>query len=84
MTLADSKALASAIEPKVRDYINAKIAEELAPIMGELDRLRISILEVRDIDVARGDTIRAQVSKIHSILKLSSGRVEQIAEKLGE
>jgi hypothetical protein len=84
MTLADSKALASAIDPKVRDYIDAKIKEELSPIRDDLYRLRIALLEVQEADVARGDTISAQVVKIQSIIKLSRSRVEQIAEKLGD
>jgi len=84
MTLADSKALASAIDPKVRDYIDAKIKEELSPIRDDLLAIKIAISELRDADQQGRDTINAQVVKIQSIIKLSRSRVEQIAEKLGD
>ena len=84
MTLADSKALASAIDPKVRDYIDAKIKEELSPIRDDLVAINIAISELRDADQQGRDTINAHVVKIQSIIKLSRSRVEQIAEKLGD
>jgi hypothetical protein len=84
MTLADSKALASAIDPKVRDYIDAKIKEEISTIRDDLLAVKIAISELRDADQQGRDTINAHVVKIQSIIKLSRSRVEQIAEKLGD
>ena len=84
MTLADSRALASAIDPKVRDYIDAKIKEELSPIRDDLLATKVAISELRDADQQGRDTINAHVVKIQSVLNLSRGRVEQIAEKLGD
>jgi hypothetical protein len=84
MTLASSKNLRSAIDPKVRDYIDAKLQEEISPIRDDLSDLSCAISEVRDADLAGRDTIGALVEKIHQVLKLSRGRVEQIAAKLGD
>ena len=84
MTLASSKNLRSAIDPKVRDYIDAKLKEEISPNRDDLSDLSCAISEVRDADLAGRDTIGALVEKIHQVLKLSKARVELIAEKLGD
>lgn len=84
MTLADSKALASAIDPKVRDYIDAKINEEIFPIRDDLDKLSGALLQVREADAARCNTLSARISTVHELISLSRGRVERIAKELGD
>ena len=82
MTLADSKALASAIDPKVRDYIDAKINEEIFPIRDDLDKLSGALLQVREADAVRCNTLSARISTVHELISLSRGRVERIAKEL--
>jgi len=84
MTLANSGTIASAVDPKVRDYVNARLKEELRPIKDDLIAIKIAISDVRAADERELADIKGLVVKIQSVLQLSRGRVEQIAEKLGD
>lgn len=84
MTLTASKNLASAIDPKVRDYIDAKFKEEIIPIRDDLTALNGAILAVREADEQRCNTLSARIVTVHEIIKLSSGRVERLAKLLGD
>jgi hypothetical protein len=82
--LTDSKNLASAVDPKVRDYLDAKLREEFLPIRDDLKQLASAISAVREADQQRCDTLSARVTTVHEIIKLSQGRVERIAQLLGD
>ena len=84
MTLTNSKNLASAIDPKVRDYLDAKLREEFLPIRDDLKQLASAISAVREADQQRCDTLSARVTTVHEIIKLSKGRVERLAQLLGD
>ena len=48
MTTAHSRHHASQVDPTTREYINARINEELAPIRDDIEALRGALLALRE------------------------------------
>jgi hypothetical protein len=84
MTTPHSSTIASSVDPKVRDYIEAKINEALRPIRDEIVVLNSAVLDARISNDTNSETVKSRIGSIEQILKLSRGRIEQIAAKLGD
>lgn len=77
MTKADSASLASFVDPKTREYIDAKISEALAPIQEEaaIAKSRAEAMSV-NLHTLEGD-MKGKMSKMDTKIatKMQGGRV---------
>lgn len=80
MTLANSKALASAIDPKVRDYIDAKLKEEISPIRDDLSDLLCAISEVREMSQYDAGNLIGRINNMEQVLMMSSAKIARIRD----
>jgi len=76
---AKSSAWASKVDAVVREYVNARINEELKPLRDDIAALRGAILVTREsLQRDMGNTA-ARVTNVEDLLSMSTKRVADLA-----
>lgn len=79
-TTVPSRNLASAMDPVTRDYVNAKISEELKPIRDDMVAVLEALSEMRtENEVSKGEHV-ARINMVEEVLELSGAKVAKIRQ----
>ncbi len=79
----NSKLWETSVDSIIREYVNARLAEELKPIRDDIEALRSAISRTRESLQQDVGNIAGRVTNAEDILQMSSTRVAQLA-KLGK
>ena len=81
---ANSKLWASQVDPVIREYVNARISEELGPIRDDIAAFRVALLGMREgYQSANGD-LTARVNGVEELLNMSTTRVARLRQLADE
>ena len=78
MTTAHSRHHASQVDPTTREYINARINEELAPIRDDIEALRGALLSLRETSNFNSGNLIGRLNNMEELLSMSSTRIAQL------
>jgi hypothetical protein len=77
-TIVSSNAIAASVDPKTRDYIDAKLNETLKQIRDDMTVMREALSGMRTKnDVYQGE-VTARVNAVEEVLELSGAKVARI------
>jgi len=79
----NSKLWETRVDSIIREYVNARLGEELNPIRDDIEALRSAISRTRESLQQDVGNIAGRVANAEDILQMSSTRVAQLA-KLGK
>ena len=81
---SNSRVWASQVDSVTREYVNARINEELKPIRDDMTALRSALLGIRE--GAQGDVgqLTARVNDVEELLRMSSSRVAKLRQLANE
>jgi excinuclease UvrABC ATPase subunit len=79
----NSKLWETSVDSIIREYVNARLGEELNPIRDDIEALRSAISRTRESLQQDVGNIAGRVANAEDILQMSSTRVAQLA-KLGK
>ena len=78
MITAHSRHYASQVDPNTREYINARINEELAPIRDDIEALRGALLSLRETAQLNSGNLIGRLSNMEELLSMSTTRIAQL------
>ena len=73
-----SRNWASQVDAVTREYINARINEELRPIRDDMDSLRGALLSLRETANLNSGNLIGRLNNMEELLSLSSTRIAQL------
>jgi len=74
----NSRHWASQVDASTREYINARITEELKPVRDDIAGLRSALLGIREGNQAEIGQLTARVNDLEALLQMSTSRVAQL------
>lgn len=84
MTIASSKSFASQVDPRTREYIDARIREEIAPIRDDITSMRVALLGLREKQQAELGNMAGRLTNMEDLLSLSAARIAQLRKLASE
>ena len=78
MTNAHSSVWASQIDPNLREYIDARISEEIKPFRDDIEGLRGALLALRETANFNSGNLIGRLNNMEELLSLSSSRIAQL------
>lgn len=79
-----SRHWASQVDATTREYINARIQEELKPIRDDIAALRGALLGIREGYQSSNGQLTARVNDMEALLKMSTSRIAQLRQLADE
>tara|TARA_B110000046_G_scaffold184092_1_gene221730 strand:+ start:570 stop:836 length:267 start_codon:yes stop_codon:yes gene_type:complete len=73
-----SRVWASQVSPVTREFVNARINEELRPIRDDIEALRGALLSLRETANFSSGNLLGRLSNMEELLSLSSTRIAQL------
>lgn len=73
-----SSSIAGQVDALIRDYVNARIHEELKPVRDDNEALRVALLRIREASQSDIGTLTARVNDAEELIKMSSWRVAKL------
>jgi hypothetical protein len=73
-----SRHWASQVEATTREYVNARINEELTPIRDDIEALRGALLSLRETAQLNSGNLIGRLSNMEELLSLSTSRIAQL------
>ena len=69
---------ATQVDNVIREYVNARIHEELKPVRDDNEALRVALLRIREASQSDIGTLTARVNDAEELIKMSSWRVAKL------
>ena len=76
----DSNNFASKVEPVIREYANARINEELAPLRDDIATLKDAILRLRESLQADLGNVSGRMTSVETLVNMSTSRLAKLKE----
>jgi hypothetical protein len=73
-----SRHWASQVEATTREYVNARINEELTPIRDDIEALRGALLSLRETAQLNSGNLIGRLNNMEELLSLSTSRIAQL------
>ena len=74
----NSSVWATQVDAVIRDFVNARIHEELKPVRDDTEALRGALLRIREASQSDMGTLTARVNDAEELIKMSSWRVAKL------
>lgn len=74
----NSSVWATQVDAVIRDFVNARIHEELKPVRDDTEALRGALLRIREASQSDMGTLTARVNDEEELIKMSSWRVAKL------
>lgn len=81
---SNSRVWASQVDSVTREYVNARINEELKPIRDDMAALRSALLGIREGSQGDVGQLTARVNDVEELLQMSSSRVAKLRQLANE
>tara|TARA_B100001093_G_scaffold515792_1_gene593000 strand:+ start:5774 stop:6034 length:261 start_codon:yes stop_codon:yes gene_type:complete len=78
MTKAHSSVWASQVDPAIREYIDAKISEEIKPFRDDIEGLRGALLALRETANFNSGNLIGRLNNMEELLSMSASRVAKL------
>lgn len=81
---ANSRVWASQVDSVIREYVNARINEELKPIRDDMAAVRSALSVMRQGSQSDIGQLTARVNDVEELLQMSSSRVAKLRQLANE
>lgn len=76
----NSKLWETRVDSIIREYVNARLAEELKPIRDDIEALRSAISRTRESLQQDVGNVAGRITNAEDVLQLSSSRIAMLAK----
>ena len=82
--MVPSRHWASQVDATTREFINARIAEELKPLRDDIAAIRSALLVIREGSQRDTGELTARVNDVEALLNMSTARVARLRQMADE
>ena len=82
--MVPSRHWASQVDATTREFINARIAEELKPLRDDIEAIRSALLVIREGSQRDTGELTARVNDVEALLNMSTARVARLRQMADE
>ena len=84
MTQAHSRVWATQVDSVIREYVNARINEELKPIRDDVAAVRSALSVMRQGSQSDIGQLTARVNDVEALIRMSASRVAKLQKLAGK